>query len=67
VPQSVEGIQHGLSWAGLEYDFGMFSAVTLSLLVEMTVIRHLLKGRAEMALMDLTSRYVHSRMSPLKI
>ncbi|KAI0294818.1 hypothetical protein BC826DRAFT_909716 [Russula brevipes] len=22
VPQSVEGIQHGLSWAGLDYDFG---------------------------------------------
>ncbi|KAI9509861.1 hypothetical protein F5148DRAFT_1184185 [Russula earlei] len=22
VPHSVEGIQHGLSWAGLEYDFG---------------------------------------------
>jgi hypothetical protein len=67
VPQSVEGIQHGLSWAGLEYDFGMFSVVTLPLLVEMTVIRHLLKGRAEMALMDLTSRYVRSHVSPLKI
>src|SRR6266404_6287108 len=22
VPHSIEGIQHGLSWAGLEYDFG---------------------------------------------
>ena len=57
MPQSVEGIQHGLSWAGLEYNFGTF---TLPLLVEveMTVIRHLLKGRAEVALMDLTSRYV---------
>ena len=36
MPQSVEGIQHGLSWAGLDYDFGMFSVVTLPRLVETT-------------------------------
>jgi hypothetical protein len=66
VPHSVEGIQHGLSWAGLDYDFGTFSVVTLPRLVEMTVIRHL-KGRAEMALMDLTSRYVRSYVFPLEI
>ena len=67
MPQSVEGIQHGLSWAGLEYDLGTFSVVTLPLLVEMTVIRHILKGRAEVALMVLTSRYVRSHVSPLEI
>lgn len=65
MPQSVEAIQHGLSWAGLEYDFGMFSVVTLPFLAE--VIRHFLKGRAEVALMDLTFKYVRSHMSPLKI
>jgi hypothetical protein len=67
VPHSVEGIQHGLSWAGLDYDFGMFSVVTLPWLVETTVIRHPLKGRAEMALMALTSKYVRSHVSPLEI
>ena len=67
MPQSVEGIQHGLSWAKLEYDFGMFSVVAHPLLVGMTVICHLLKGRAEMAPMDLTFRYVRLHMSPLKI
>ena len=29
VPQAVEGIQHGLSWAGLDYDFGTFSRNSL--------------------------------------
>ena len=67
MPQSVEGIQHGLSWAGLDYDFGVFDLVTLPRLAEMTVIRHLLKGRAELALMDLTSRYVRPNVSSLKI
>ena len=65
MPHSVEGIQHGLSWAGLDYDFGMFSVVTLPQLVETTVTRHPLKGQAEVALMALTSRYVRSHVSPL--
>ena len=67
MPQSVEGIQHGLSWAGLDYDFGAFDVVTLPWLAEMTVIRHLPKGRAELALMALTSRYVRPIVFSLKV
>ncbi len=65
VPHSVEGIQHGLSWAGLDYDFGMFSLVTLLQLPKQHT-RCLLKDRVGMALMDLTSRYVYQNVAPLQ-
>jgi hypothetical protein len=66
VPHSVEGIQHGLSWAGLDYDFGMFSLVTSLLQLAKQHTRCLLKDRVGMALMDLTSRYVCQTVAPLR-
>jgi tRNA synthetases class I (E and Q), catalytic domain len=56
-------VSHG---QGLNMTLVCSSVVSLPL-VEMTVIRHFLKGQAEMVLMDLTSRYVRLLMSPLKI
>ena len=65
MPQSVEGIQHGLSWAGLDYDFGGFYVATLPRLAEMTVIRQL-QVQAELAPMDRTSRYMRLHASLIR-
>lgn len=29
VPNSVDGIRHALDWAGLEYDYGLFSVLNV--------------------------------------